>query len=170
MTDDHEIDSAMDEVARQMTAGAPSPRFRARLLARVEARRVEPGRWTLPAIALAAPVIVVALFVLVNRTADRGSREPGAAAPMAAAPRRTTPSSPPPVASPPSPRRVRPVRPPMHLPIEASELDALAPPALAVTSIAVAGIPSPPSISVEPLADVQPLAVVALDQSEGDRR
>ncbi|HZR22304.1 MAG TPA: hypothetical protein VFA59_01875 [Vicinamibacterales bacterium] len=57
---DNELDRAIDDAAREMTAGGPGGDFRARVIARIE--NAPRRRWTraIPAVAAAAAVAIVA--------------------------------------------------------------------------------------------------------------
>src|SRR5262245_25466530 len=69
MWDDEGIEAAIDEVARQMTAGEPDGAFRARVMARIDTRRRPmPLRQALVAAIAAAAAIAIAVIVWLRPT------------------------------------------------------------------------------------------------------
>src|SRR5262245_52097926 len=195
--DEHDarIDAAIDDAARQMTAGAPGGELKARVLARLDERApLSFGPrllWTMASIA--AAVIIVAV-VVVGRLGDReGHRtdrtDTGATQPQSAASATQQPESaaPPGAIEPRTPAAavVRPdtahdgdsvqlrataARAPRAAP---SEVDALAPDALDVDSIRLAPLPQASSIRVAPLEPIDPIDVAPLatpDSDESSRR
>ena len=181
--DDNPIDSAINDVAREMTEGELHPSFRAQLLERIEVR----GSWfdvrAVAAIAAIAAVLVVSLFQLrPSRQASRpsvagpaiASERPAGGSPLHASSERTDDRS---------LRIERPERSEGHSRLQASrtqqrtiaiapsDLDALAPPPLDVESIAVAGLPAPASIQLSQLQSVPSIAVAPLTtDDQGERR
>jgi hypothetical protein len=64
MWDDKQIDAAIDETARQMTAGEPGADFRARVMARLEVRPSRTPLWRPIAVGFAvAAMVLVAVLV-----------------------------------------------------------------------------------------------------------
>src|SRR3989442_14162911 len=76
---DAEIDRAIDDAAREMTAGEPDGAFKARVLARIESgesvRRTWRAAWILAPLAAAAAIVIA--MVMVSRSA--GDSRPGPA-------------------------------------------------------------------------------------------
>jgi hypothetical protein len=179
--DDSNLDTAIDDVARQMTAGEPDADFRARVVARIESGfgirdsgfGAGFGRWRWAVTALGAAAMIVAAVVLFQNSHERRMTEtPVAQAPHAPAPPAQVANGTwrPTLAGPPRLTQ-RPVRredasnPP-------SEIDALAPPPLTpfpldVASIAVGALPPADSIQLDKLETITPIAVTPL--GEGDR-
>jgi hypothetical protein len=173
---DH-IDRAIDEEAHALTAGEPDAAFRARIVARLDqdgpARR---AWWIVAPLAAAATIaIAVTMWSMRDRTTP--------AAPNPAMARRETPAPqprPPRVDTSAAPQRTTAnaaraerTAPPrgardraanvMAGPIEASAVTELAPPPLDVPSIAVAPIDRGPSLQLDQLAAIAPIAVAPLD-------
>src|SRR5580765_3838089 len=64
MWNDKQIDAAIDEAARQMTAGEPGAEFRARVMARIEVRSSHTPLWRPIAVGVAvAAIVLVAVLV-----------------------------------------------------------------------------------------------------------
>jgi hypothetical protein len=64
MWDDEQIDAAIDETARQMTAGDPGGDFRARVMARIDVRPSRALTWRPIAVGVAvAAIVLVAVLV-----------------------------------------------------------------------------------------------------------
>jgi hypothetical protein len=184
MSDDDQIDAAIDETARQMTAGEPSADFRALVMARIEAgseftsRGHAFGTWR-PALAgLTVAVLVIGLAVSrdrqrpANRLASaRASivRLPG---PDATSKLSTTP--------------IRDDQPQVRLKPDATyqrraldratrgsvhDVESLELPSIDLDSIAVAALAAGDSIDIEPLPPAPSIAVTPLDvENQGDRR
>ena len=177
--DDNEFDALIDEVARDMTAGEPQSAFRAQVLARLDAaavtRDIGFGWWrgAVASLAVAAAVIVAVLFF-------RGQAGPPATTeiqvaqapdvPPARAEIASGPSRPPSLA----PRQVvgQPVRPRVESRDEVtSDVVAMAPPPLAVASIAIAALPTPDSIQLDELQTIAPIAIAPIGpDDQGERR
>jgi hypothetical protein len=167
------IEPVIDEAARLVTAGAPSPALRARVLAQLGPQRPRLSSWALTA-SIAIPAVIVVLAV-VWQPAERSRPEPGqTAAPQPAAAtadervrERATPRADVPEAS--RSRAAAGRRAPViRLAIDQSALDALAPPPLKVPPMVLPGM-APTSIAVQPLGEIAPLAISPLE-AEGDRR
>jgi hypothetical protein len=176
---DH-IDRAIDEEAHALTAGEPDAAFRARIVARLDqdgpARR---AWWIVAPLAAAATIaIAVTMWSMRDRTTP--------AAPNPAVARRETPAPqprPPRVDTPAAPERTTAANaaraertaPPRAArnrgasvtagPSEASVVAELAPPPLDVPSIAVAPIDRGPSLQLDQLAAIAPIAVAPLDEA-----
>ena len=187
---ERDLDAAIDDVAREMTAGDLDPAFRARVL-----NRLEPGlrsrdsgfgiwgfgpsgRWrsVLAGLTVAA-MIVIAVVMFRSRHESAitvTSIEQVPAVPVAAAQAGTGTSRPasaglPPVAH--RPVRLKPDATYEGLARAMSEVDALAPPPLDVPSIALAGLPAPESIQLNHLQTISPIAVAPLAaDDQGERR
>ena len=184
-----DLDAAIDDVAREMTAGELDPAFRARVLDRLEPGLRSrdwgfgiwvfgpSGRWrsALAGLTVAA-IIVAAVVVFRGRQEGAITVSPIARAPAAPA----TPAqagistSRPPLAGPPvayRPVRLKPDATYEGLARAMSEVDALAPPPLDVPSIALAGLPAPESIQLNQLQTISPIAVAPLAaDDQGERR
>ena len=187
--DEHDarIDAAIDDAARQMTAGAPGGELKARVLARLDERApLSFGPrllWTMASIAAAVMIVAV---VVVGRLGDRkghgtdtGATQPRSAASATRQPESATPAR----AIEPRTAAAAAVRPdtahdsdslqvrataaraPRAVP---SEVDALAPDALDVDSIRLAPLPQARSIRVAPLEPIDPIDVAPLATSETD--
>jgi len=158
-----DIDRAIDEVARQLTAGEPGGAFTARVMARIgrgESRRMWPTRLMAP-IPIAAMIIVLVAFWSYRgyRSPDRLALRPAPApSPLRrASPELTQTASerrPEKLALPSGPGRARPMQP--------SEVGALAPPPLRVPSIALAPIDRGDSIRLEQLEPIAPIDLAPL--------
>jgi hypothetical protein len=184
MRDDH-IDRAIDEVARELTAGEPDAAFRSRVVARIAvgSRAVTPRRawWIVAPLAAAAAIaIAVALFAgraRSNVATPTTARHEAPATTEAAAPRGENPAT----ASP--ARSDAPVSPIVradasrgrkpdvsYIITTSSEVAALAPPPLAVPSIAIEPIDRGPSIRLQQLAPIERIEVAPLDADDIQRR
>ena len=173
------IDHAIDEVAQRMTDRALTVNFKAHVLSRLNERGYARSRWRL--VWIAAPLAaaaIVALIVFVR--ADRGGETRAPQPSLARASDQTLPLAP---RQEPAPALNQPdalhsrgvaafsrtsVAPPQRA---ASDIERMAPPPLAVPSIAVPPLPirdmPTPSIAVEPLETIAPIAVSPI--GEGDR-
>jgi hypothetical protein len=169
----HELDTLIDDVAREMTAGEPGASFASDVVARIDGRRrAWRSSWFLSSIAAAA-VVLIALFVWRSpRPADRGPEGSAQQAPdFVARPLEGRDQQP----------DRGPERPALHaiaqagpkgpalqtanLPIAnpiPSDIDALSVPAIAVDAIAEAPLPSPDAIQTDPLT-IAPLNVTPLE-------
>jgi hypothetical protein len=178
------VDAAIDEVARQMTDGMPGANFRTRVLARIgEPRAAWRSPWILAPLALAA-VVLVAAMVHRGRPADqhdlRSAEQPGQAGALirlkpdttnadttgADIPTRGTTAEtgrPHTTAVPPRPQVRRTFVP---SPGPASDIDALAPAALDVGSIALDRLARPEPIVIQRL-ETTPITLAPI--GEGDR-
>lgn len=190
-----DLDAAIDDVAREMTAGDLDPAFRTRVLDRLEPGLRgrdsgfgiwgfgPSGRWrsVLAGVTVAA-IIVTAVVVFRGRHESATtvtSMEQLPAAPVAAVEAGTSTSRPafagPPVAQ--HPGEVKPDATSRGVTVKrdgftgTSEVDALAPPPLDVPSIALAGLPAPESIQLNQLQTISPIAVAPLAaDDQGERR
>lgn len=182
---DNAINRAIDEVAREMTAGEPSADLRARVTARIDAagnmgaQRVQPGgrAWRLAfASAAFAAVAIVLLAVFAyreNRPIVRGPGPSGAGLsaghPLtadSARQGRPTESAGRPGADVPGaiePARSVPAR--HRLAITPSPIDQLAPPRIDVAPLAIDDLDAPP-LDVPPLESIAPIEVAPLGQGE----
>jgi hypothetical protein len=163
------IDRAIDEVARQMTAGELSSDFRARVVERIEGRgphRTWRAAWTLSPVAVAAAILVA---ILVARPFK--GRDP---APVSAnqTVRLTDSAKAPAVQKPdiayeglPDTVRKSVRRPGPFGPGGASEIDALAPPRLDVAPLGVEALPTE-SVAVPQLDAIAPIAVEPLPTTD----
>jgi len=175
-----EINRAIDDVAREMTAGEPRTDLRARAMARIDpagiigAGQLQPGRSVGRAAVAAAAVVSLTVFAyreirpLVRQLRPSGSGV-SAARQLSAGhgtpgPRMESPQNPIPVrpAIIEAARRV-PARPGMA--IAPSPIDQLAPPRIDVAPLAIDDLDSLP-IDVPPLESIAPIAVVPLGQGD----
>ena len=164
---DGAIDLAIDEVARQMTAGELSSDFRARVVARIadggRPRRTWHAAWILSPLAAAA-VLAVAIFV-----ARFQPLHPSSPSTIAQATRpvesagRPSPSAPSAEAVPKGP--VPHPAPQPSLTYATREIDALAPPPLEVGPLGLEVLPTA-SIAVSQLDAIAPIAVEPLPEIE----
>jgi hypothetical protein len=185
--DDDRIDRAIDEVARQMTAGSPGADLKARVLARIgEPRPVWRSPWILAPIATAAVVLLIVL-AWPHQGPDDAERATAAVTPpsraaqrppVAPAPAQTAQSNSATAETARTPRAVptavrhRPVRYPATA--APSTIDALAPPPLEVASIQLSALPDADSIHIDPLEaitsiELAPLGPLDVDD-QGERR
>ena len=170
---DREIDRTIDDVARELTAGETASDFRARVLARTEARREYPLLTWHPrmiaaaAVALIVVVVAGAMAVMLLRTRITETTTTQA----------TTSTATTTMAASSAPRDVpapvtRAHRPPRAIDITPSDVVALAPPPLGVESIVLGELDPPPSIEIERLETIASIAIVPLGedgQKQGDR-
>src|SRR5262245_10444226 len=96
--DSDRLDRAIDDVARRMTAGAPSTDLRTRVLARLEEHDAPwwPGRlaWLAAPLAAAA-IIVLVVFLRTHQDANGGTKNVTHAPPIAQISDRPLPPTPP---------------------------------------------------------------------------
>jgi hypothetical protein len=174
------VDAAIDEVACQMTDGMPGANFKTRVLARIgESRATWRSPWILWPLALAA-VVLVAVMVHRGRPADlhdlRSAAEPGQATALIRPKPDTTAGAeiptpgdtsdtgrPHTTAVPPKPHVTRTFD---TSPGPASDIDALAPAALDVGSIALERLARPEPIVIQRL-ETTPITLAPI--GEGDR-
>jgi hypothetical protein len=163
------IDAAIDQVARELTAGSPSADVRARVLARIDASRAHARMWRLGWV---APVAVAALLLVAVAIWRKGDvSRPGTAPPAQTTAAQTEPA-------------LEPSTPGLEHPTEesrtnrrsnvkrtvnpgpgtaASAVAALAPPPLAIDPLRVGTMPAIGSIELSemtvPSIDVAPLTL-----------
>jgi hypothetical protein len=182
---EHDLDAAIDDVAREMTAGDLDGAFRAHVLRRVEEQIEVRGSWFLvlgswfgvrgsPFVVLgsafAAAAIIVAAVVMFRGRPERAMPE----SPMAHAPAAPAASAQAGTGARPAPA-TRTWRPASAGPVtgtsEASQVEALAPPPLDVPSIALAELPAPESIQLDQMQTISSIAVAPLAAGDqGERR
>jgi len=179
MTDD-QLERAIDDAARQLTAGEPTAGFRARVLARVDAHahrrsgRFRHGAsrwWTLvwAGSSLAAVVLILAVYVFDGHT-DRDSHEPPATPRVnlqIAPPAR--PESRDSIAQASTPRRTSRERSVAPGAPDASEIDPLTMPSIEIEPIAIDALSAGSTIDPAKLDPVASIAVAPLgadDQGE----
>ena len=176
---DDQLDLAIDEIAREMTAGEPHGDLRARVMARVEtdawhgARRFQPGVWRGVFAAAALALIAVVTY---HETRSQVRLKPPVDQLGATARSGERPDSQPPATRIPATRiPVVPAfrsaltsRASKRVAIPPSPLDALAPAPLAVSPITASDLDTP-SIDLPPLDTIPPMAIAPLGD-EGDRR
>src|SRR5689334_4126215 len=74
-TNSIDLDRAIDEAARQLTAGEPTPDFRAAVIARLGRSDPRHGRWLIAPLAVAAALAGIFVTLTVERT-QRGIERP----------------------------------------------------------------------------------------------
>jgi hypothetical protein len=196
---DQRLDGAIDEVAHEMTAGAPHDHaaFRRAVLARIDSesppRRSGRAAWVVAPLAAAAAIAIAAvLWPPTERTApgaqptansagDVALTVPPVRIPATAVADRHAPAAHEATATP------REVRPPLGMSAAGgpassrnSYISSLAPPALAMDSIAidpiavdtidVARLPAAESIQLEQLDPIPPIAVTPIGSDDSQRR
>ena len=187
MWDDERLDAAIDETARQMTAGEQGADFRVRVMARVEARPRAAAMWR-PLYAGAAVAALILIALVVSRDRKLPQRPPQSApAPMVRL--KPDPTYENTIRLPPPPRGGYggPTKPdPTHVLLKPdptysvvaqgfspaiADLEPLMTDPLELESIAVGALVPNDSIHLEPLPPAAPIAVppLAVD-NEGDRR
>jgi hypothetical protein len=187
MWDDEQIDAAIDETARQMTAGEPGADFRARVVARLDAgSRVSVAGFAIRSWRPVLAILGVAALIVIVLAVSRDWQQP--ASEMASAPASIVRPEPAPTSNvrlkpdatyepKPEPPLVR--LPPSPLggfggprkPDATYDLEPLSTAPLDLDSIAVTALAASDSIDIEPLPLASPIAVTPLDvENEGDRR
>jgi hypothetical protein len=169
MWDDKQIDAAIDESARQMTAGEPGADFRTRVMARIEVHSSRTPLWRPIAVGVAVAAIVL-VAVLVGPKPD--------APPVRLKPDATyevKPEPPPLVRLPPSPHGgfggPRKPDPTYDAGDDLRDVESLDLPSIDLDSIAVTTLAASDSIHIDPLPPALSIAVTPLDvENEGDRR
>ena len=172
MWDEEQVEAAIDDAARQMTAGEPGAELRVRVVSRIENRQRVQSVWR-PALAglIVAALLVVAVMV---RLKPDATHHPGPA-PTPTTTVQSSPSSsgaseqvvrlPPPLLGVYGGQRKPDATYDMDLP---SDVDAVTLPSIDLESIAVAALPAAESIQVEPLEAAAPIAVIPLStENEG---
>ena len=170
MWDDERIDAAIDETARQMTAGEPGEDFRVRVMARIDVRPRRAPLWQAIAVGVAAAAMVlVAVFVRLAPDVPHIRLKPDA--PYEAKPQAPL------VRQPPSPVGGfgRPRQPDAPYRGATGDFvrddDSLELPSIDLDSIAVAALAAADSIDIDPLPPTPSIAVTPLDvENEGDPR
>jgi hypothetical protein len=164
--EDKTLDSVVDDVASAMTAGEPHSSFRAQVMAEIETfevrrswfdvRRSWFGARGLAAIAAVAAVAIVSFQLRQSMTRSAPAVADAPALPIAVQP---------------VIRSERPEGRALGSATTSSEVAALAPPPLGVDSIALAELPPPPSIQIDELQTIAPIAVARLSpDDQGERR
>ena len=177
---DDAINRAIDEVAREMTAGEPRADGRARAMARIDAagitgaRELQPDRRVGRATCTAAAIALLAVFAyrerrpLVRELRPSGS---GVSATRQLAAGRGTPGSRMESLRSPIPAVPATIEPTRRVParrgmaIAPSPIDQLAPPRIDVAPLAIDDLDSLP-IDVPPLESIAPIAVAPLGQGD----
>jgi hypothetical protein len=168
---DEQVDQAIDEEARRATDGAPSTRFRTRVLERIEADTPRPSwraAWIVAPVAAAAAILIA--VAVVHEQRDRTTVRLKA----------DTTETRKPVANPGSVGgdagsvRLQPDRVAGRVRLQADRSSRPAPPASDVDPIAVAPLTvdalTPAPIAIEPLDAVAPLTLAPLDMPDVQRR
>jgi len=162
---DNELDRAIDEATRAMTAGEPGSDLRARVLARIDTPR---RAWNIWIPAFAAAAMIVALVVAISVRSVRLQPEPPSTPTVALKPDVTyTPhTSTPQVATTDTPGpKTRPPSPPSIAP-PAFEDET---PSIDIPRIAVDALAPDASLDLQPLDTIAPIAITPID-AEGDRK
>jgi hypothetical protein len=174
------MDAAIDEVAREMTAGAPAAAFKARVLARISGSRVERRwQWVLSPLAVAALVLIV-LAVYRMRPAYRDRTFTTSAGVVQSAGNNQPPAervqqrnddvvAPRPLRSPARHDpggRADAARPVADAMTPASDVVALAPPQLEIDSIDLEQLADPASLVIQRL---EPTSIAVTPIGEGER-
>jgi hypothetical protein len=180
MHDDH-IDRAIDDVARELTAGEPATAFRARVMARLErggSRRRWPA-WLMTPLPIAAMILIALAAAWSYRSPERLALHPGETRALhpgetlALRPVEKTAIRPgEKILQPAAARLARPTSPdPARARITTrSDVAALAPTPLGVPSIALARIDRGESIQLQQLEPIAPIDVAPLDPSGTENR
>jgi hypothetical protein len=185
------IDAAIDDAARQMTAGAPGGDFRARVLARLGEREPFSGSrriaWTLAPIAAA----IIIVLLVAGRFGGRGDRriDNSTTSPQSTRNVQPQPQRQPPAEVSAAQSQTRQTSTSVRLKpdttytrdgirrtaggrrapsVAPAEADALVPPPLDVESIRLAALPAADSIGVAPLETIEPIDVAPLAAPEID--
>ena len=162
MSNDNAIDRAIEQAARELIAGEPSPAFRVRVMARLDERhRIRRSAWLLSPIAVAAVVLIA--FSLRTPTSDQPAHEELPARAIrwiASVPDRSAPQ-------PTSSIEIRHDPPPAA---GQSVVAALAPPQLEVPSLLLTEMPVGESIGIPELETIAPITVAPIGDLQGERR
>jgi hypothetical protein len=177
MWDDVGIDAAIDEAARELTAGDPGPEFRVRVMERIERapKVLLPRRLVAVGVAIAA-IVAIAVMVRLTPQPMNGNRPEATEV-------RQKPDSTEVRLKPDSPYESRPPAPksafggprkPPSVYVRSdipSEIEPLATPPLDLESIAVPALDADASLRIDPLPSAPSIAVAPLGaEPEGDRR
>ena len=175
--DDKTVDQAIDAAARAMTAGEPDGSLRAQVMARIDAGNGGRGRrvWLAMTAAASAAALALAVFVARNGWLNLQPRSTGTQEALArpadralsALPARPALPAPPadlarPAGAPSARRRPAPSA-------VSSEVAALAPAPLAVSSISLAAIAAAESIELPQLETIVPITLAPIGEPQGER-
>jgi hypothetical protein len=183
MWDDENLDAAIDDAARRMTAGETGGDFRARVMARIDDAPPVQRLWQPLAAGLAAMAIVVIAVMIWQQHGGVRQRDTAEVRPPSPQSGFGGPGQPSAaeVRLPPSPQdgsggprqadaTYRP-RPDAAYASHPSDIEPLETPALDLESISVAALPADEAIHIDPLPPAAPIAVAPLDvENQGDRR
>ena len=162
MSNDNAIDRAIEQAARELIAGEPSPAFRVRVMERLDDRHgIRRSVWLLPAIAVA--VVVLIAFSLRTPISDQPVHEELRARAIhliASVPDRSAPQLT-------SPIEVRHEATPVA---GQSVVAALAPPQLEVPSLLLTEMPVGESIGIPELETIAPITVAPIGDPQGEPR
>jgi hypothetical protein len=195
--DDEQLDAAIDETARRMTAAPPDREFRRRVMARIDRQRTRRVLWPVIATASAAAVLATAVVIVrwngsplpeharpptdasaVTREAEPGNRSE----PVEKPPVNLALGGAEPVDGPSPTRGTRKMAPTTRAhAIDSSDptadlrpfddVERLTMEPIRLEAIDVSDLPTQDSLTLEPLPPTAPLAVVPLGaEDQGDRR
>lgn len=164
MSSDNAIDRAIEQAARELIAGEPSPAFRVRVIARLDERGGIPrSAWLLSPIAVAAVVLIaLSLRTPISDPPAREELRARAIHLIASVPDRpallVTPAS-----------EIR--HDPTPTPVAGQSMVAgLAPPRLEVPSLVLTEMPVGESIEIPELETITPITVAPIGNPQGEPR
>lgn len=162
MSSDNAIDRAIEQAARELIAGEPSPAFRAHVIERLDERHgILRSAWLLPPIAVA--VVVLIAFSLRTPSSEHPDHEELHARAIhliASVPDRPAP-------------RLAPATELRHDPTPVageSVVAALAPPQLEMPSLVLTEMPVGESIGIPELETIAPITVAPIGDPQGEHR
>jgi hypothetical protein len=161
VSNDNAIDRAIEQAARELIAGEPSPAFRVRVIARLGERRGIPrSAWLLSPIAVAAVVLIaLSLRTPVSDPPAHEELRTRAIDLIASGPDRPVP-----LVTPAIEIRQDPT------PVGQSVVAALAPPQLEVPSLVLTAMPVGESIEIPELETIAPITVAPIGDPQGEHR
>ena len=164
MSSDNAIDRAIEQAARELIAGEPSPAFRVRVMERLDDRHgIRRSVWLLPPIAVAVVVLIAFWLRTPSREhSDHEELHARAIHLIASVPDRPaqllTPAS-----------EIRPDHDPTPVAGQ-SVVAALAPPQLEVPSLLLTEMPVGESIGIPELETIAPITVAPIGDPQGEPR
>jgi hypothetical protein len=162
VSNDNAIDRAIEQAARELIAGEPSPAFRVRVMARLGERRGIPrSAWLLSPIAVAAVVLIaLSLRTPVSHPPAHEELRTRAIDLIASVPDRPVPLVTPAIEIRRDPTPVA----------GQSVVAALAPPQLEVPSLVLTEMPVGESIGIPELETIAPITVAPIGDPQGEHR